>query len=562
VHVFHRVVDVEKQMVRQGLTRSRLRRLMRQVGGFAVLAVLAVACGTPGNAPPAARLADNMPPTVPREFRAAWVATVTNIDWPSRRDLTPAQQRAEIITIVERAKTLNLNALIFQVRPSADALYASDYEPWSEYLTGTQGKPPEPFYDPLQVWIEESHRRGIELHAWFNPYRARHNQAKSPTARTHISVTQPKLVKTYGNYQWMDPGEPAAAQHTLNVILDVVKRYDIDGVHIDDYFYPYPVTNGSGPNLPEVDFPDEPAWSTYLLAGGKLARADWRRQNVNELIARIYNGIKREKQWVKFGVSPFGLGKPEKRPAGISGFSQYDKLYADVELWLAKGWMDYLAPQLYWPIDQKPQAFGVLLDYWLRENTAGRHVWAGLYTSRILDSANPNPGDATKSWEPREIVDQIAMVRSRASANEKAQGQIHFSAVALTQNRKGISDQLKALSYPAPALVPASPWLALSIPGTPLLKAATDPVTRKPLVLVAPGAGELPMQYVVWTRAASGWNWRVSPVMREPSGGARWLELPADSEEGVYVVSVLDRAGNESPRVRAAFGPQGVMVSP
>ena len=549
-------------MVCEGLKGLDRRRLVRQLLAFAGLAFVAIACSTPGDAPVTSTSPPlDMPPPVPREFRAAWVATVANIDWPSRRDLTPAQQRAEIITIVERAKALNLNALIFQVRPSADALYASDYEPWSEYLTGTQGKPPEPFYDPLAVWVEESHKRGIELHAWFNPYRARHNQARSPAARTHVSVAQPKLVKTYGQYQWMDPGEPAAAQHTLNVILDVVKRYDIDGVHIDDYFYPYPVTSGAGPNAPELDFPDEPAWSAYLLAGGKLARADWRRQNVNELIEKIYNSIKREKRWVKFGVSPFGLGKPEKRPAGISGFSQYDKLYADVELWLAKGWMDYLAPQLYWPIEQKAQAFGVLLDYWLRENTAGRHIWSGLYTSRILDGANPNPGDVAKSWEPKEILDQIALVRSRSTTNTTAQGQIHFSMVALTQNRKGVSDQLRAASYPSPALVPASPWLSTA-PAAPILKVSTDPATGRPLLLAAPGTGDTPVQYVVWTRSEAGWNWRTVPVTRESNGAVRWLELPAGVTEGSYVVSVIDRAGNESPRRRANVGPQGLVLVP
>ncbi len=539
-------------MVRKGLKTA----LAGPLAALVLLLMTVAGCGAPAPRGEGAAVALEDPPAIPREFRAAWVATVANIDWPSRRDLTAAQQRAEIIAIVERAKALNLNALIFQVRPSADALYLSDIEPWSEYLTGTQGKAPEPFYDPLQVWVEESHKRGIELHAWFNPYRARHNQAKSPAARTHVSISQPKLVKAYGNFQWMDPGEPAAAQHTLNVILDVVKRYDIDGVHIDDYFYPYPVTNGSGPNAPEVDFPDEPAWSTYLLAGGKLARADWRRQNVNDLIEKIYNGIKREKQWVKFGVSPFGLGKPDTRPAGISGFSQYDKLYADVELWLAKGWMDYLAPQLYWPIEQKAQAFAVLQDYWLRENTAGRHVWAGIFTSRILDGANPNPGDTAKSWEPQEILDQIGLTRTRASSDDKARGHIHFSAVALMQNRKGIADQLRAVAYPSVAAVPAMPWLGASAVA-PLVRRATDPASGKPVVLVAPGGGDLPAQFAVWTRTAVGWQLRLEPVQRDANGSVRWLALSALGGDGAYVLSALDRNGNESPRVRVNYGAQG-----
>ncbi|MBC7367063.1 MAG: family 10 glycosylhydrolase, partial [Undibacterium sp.] len=389
----------------------------------------------------------SFPPAAPREFRAAWVATVANIDWPSKPGLPVERQRAEALAILERARTLKLNAIILQVRPAADALYASSLEPWSEFLTGQQGRAPEPFYDPLQFWVTEAHRRGLELHAWFNPYRARHSAAKSPPAANHISKTNPEAVKTYGAFEWMDPGEPFAARRTLEVISEVVRNYDVDGVHIDDYFYPYPIPAppagtpagsiplGSKQPPPEVDFPDEPAWQRYLAVRGKLSRADWRRQNVDYLVEDIYRAIHRIKPWVRFGVSPFGIGRPDRRPKGIAGFSQYDKLYADAELWLQKGWLDYFAPQLYWPKEKKAQDYATLLDYWVSQNTAHRHLWPGLFTSSI--------NDTPKSWAPEEITHQIDLTR----ANPRADGHIHYSMIALMQDRHGISGKLAAGPY-------------------------------------------------------------------------------------------------------------------
>jgi uncharacterized lipoprotein YddW (UPF0748 family) len=494
--------------------------------------------------------ARDMPPPAPREFRAAWVATVSNIDWPSKPGLPVAQQQAEIIRIVERARELNLNALILQVRTSADALYVSSLEPWSEYLTGTQGTPPSPIYDPLTMWIDEAHKRGIKIHAWFNPYRARHSAAKSPPARSHISNMTPAAVKSYGGFLWMDPGEPAAADQTLNVILDVVRRYDIDGVHMDDYFYPYPVTAANVPtsqdpaaqqtstrDQKEVDFPDEPSWQRYLAGGGKLARADWRRQNVNTLIERIHNGIKREKSHVLFGVSPFGLGRPDRRPAGIAGFSQYDKLYADVELWLQRGWMDYLAPQLYWPIDQPPQAFGVLLDYWLKENTAQRHVWPGLYTTRI--------NNTERSWQPQEIDRQIDLMRSRPNAAANAGGHIHFSMIGLMENRKGINDVLRARAYTGPALQPVTPWLGTVAPQAP--EASVKAMGNVVKVKLTNSIGAGITDYALWARYGTAWRFTTHAAK-----GAGEISLEHTNHEGVLnavVASAVDRLGNESARV-------------
>ena len=342
--------------------------------------MLLVACAGqapwPGDAPaPAAAppAAGAMPPPEPREFRAAWVATVANIDWPSQPGLPAEAQRAEATAMLDRAAAIGLNALILQVRPAGDALYPSALEPWSEYLTGAQGRAPVPAWDPLAWWVQEARARGLELHVWFNPYRARHSSAKTPLVAPHLAVRQPALARRYGDQLWIDPGEPAAAAHTLAVVADVVRRYDIDGVHIDDYFYPYPVKAGDA----DLPFPDDAAYARYRLGGGLLARDDWRRANVDALVQEMHATVRRIKPWVRFGISPFGLGRPDRRPPGITGFSQFDKLYADVERWLENGWLDYLAPQLYWPIDRAGQAFPVLLDYWIGQNRAQPPCLAG-----------------------------------------------------------------------------------------------------------------------------------------------------------------------------------------
>lgn len=515
---------------------------------------------TAPSATPAPATAITAPPA-PREFRAAWVASVTNIDWPSRKDLSSAQQQAEIISIVERAHQLGLNALVLQVRTSADALYDSPLEPWSEYLTGTQGRAPNPYYDPLKMWVDEAHKRGIELHAWFNPYRARHTMATSANAPSHVANSLPHAVKSYGGFLWMDPGEDAASAHTLRVILDVVRRYDIDGVHIDDYFYPYPVpdpvaksqaaaeqaaraaqlANASqasalpAPIVAELPFPDEPSWRAYLNAGGKLTRADWRRENVDRLIEKIYRGIKAEKRWVKFGISPFGIGRPDRRPNGIAGFSQYDKLYADAERWLNLGWCDYFTPQLYWPIDQAAQSFPVLLDYWAKENTQKRHLWPGYYTSRINATA--------QTWQPAEIANQIHLTRARGAADPSVRGHVHFSMVALLQNRRGLYDQLKATFYQEAALVPASPWLGNSTPRAPAVDVAA--ATGGGLVLKLRGDAEV-ARFAVWARFGNSWQFQVvsaaaGEIIVPPSRTAR--------AANAVVVSAVDRLGNESARI-------------
>lgn len=393
------------------------------------------------------------PPLPKREFRGVWVATVDNIDWPSKRGISSEKAQAEMRAILDQAKKLNLNAVILQVRPHADALYASKIEPWSEYLTGKQGKAPQPYWDPLAYAVQEAHRRGLELHAWVNPYRAWHPAAKSEPARNYIGITSRHSVRTYGRYQWMDPGEKDTQERTMSVMMDIARRYDIDGIHIDDYFYPY---KEKGPDGKNIDFPDADAYAEYKAQGGALAKDDWRRSNVDEFIEKFYRNLKRERPWIKFGISPFGIYRPGI-PEGIkAGVDQYADLYADCLKWWRNGWCDYLAPQLYWPIAQTPQSYPVLLEWWVSQNSKERHLWPGNYTGRT------DPGNG--NWKAQEVLDQIEKTRTT-----QASGNIHYSMKSLQRNWNGIADALESGPYAEPTLTPASPWLDNVPPPNPRL---------------------------------------------------------------------------------------------
>jgi len=463
-------------------------------------------------------------PPVRREFRGVWVATVDNIDWPSKPGLSAEQQQAELIAILDRVTAMRLNAVVFQIRPACDALYASKYEPWSEFLTGRMGQAPQPYYDPLAFAITEAHRRGLELHAWFNPYRARHPAGKSEISPDHISKKRPELVRQYGSYLWLDPGDKEVQKHSLQVIRDVVRRYDLDGVHIDDYFYPYKEKGSDGKNL---DFPDEPSWQRYQKSGGKLARDDWRRQNVDTFIERLYRTIKAEKRWVKFGISPFGIWRPGYPPQ-IKGFDQYAELYADARKWLVNGWLDYYTPQLYWRVDQLEQSYPVLLSWWLEQNAMGRHMWPGNFTSRIGD------GSAT-SWAAEELPRQVRITRSQPGAT----GNVHFSMKVFNQNRQGITDLLSSGVYAEPALVPASLWLDDRAPGKPRVRLSGENGPAGQVSWKA-ARGEKVWLWLVQARAGTGWKTEVLPG---------WRKDRALSDLGpvdLVAVSAVDRNGNAS----------------
>ena len=472
-------------------------------------------------------------PPVPREFRGVWIATVDNIDWPSKPGLPVDSQKTELLALLDHAAALRLNAVIFQVRPAADALYKSSLEPWSVYLTGQNGRAPSPEWDPLAFAVAESHKRGLELHAWFNPYRARYRGDRGTLSPRHVSRTMGSVVKRYGSYLWMDPGEPSVRAHTTRVILDVVRRYDVDGVHIDDYFYPYPELDR---RRREIPFPDNASWTKYRQGGGTLDRDAWRRRNVDLLVESLYGEIKKLKPWVKFGVSPFGIWRPGY-PSSIRGLDAYDALFADSRRWLVEGWLDYFAPQLYWAVGAPQQSYPLLLAWWVDQNQLGRHLWPGNGTYKVTTTGS-------QRWQANELLQQIRLTRDQPGAG----GNVHYNMTALVQSADALAERLMTGPYRGPALVPASPWLASSVPLMPAVTATTAD-RRITLRVSAPNdiGASAPRWWLI--RARYGDGWRAELV----DAGTPMVTL-APGDDGLppdfVVVNAIGRAGLESAPVR------------
>lgn len=464
-------------------------------------------------------------PNTPREFRAAWVATVANINWPSKPGLTTAQQQKEAIELLDFLQKHNFNAVVFQVRPQADALYKSDLEPWSYYLTGVQGKAPEPYYDPLEFWTKEAHKRGLEMHVWLNPYRA-HHVTGGPVSDKSVVKTKPELVvHLKQGYWWFDPSIKETQDHGVEVIMDIVKRYNIDGVHFDDYFYPYAVYNHN------EDFPDSLSWNKYIAEGGKLSRSDWRRKSVNDFIQRVYNEIKKEKKHVKFGLSPFGIWQPGYPESIVSGFNQHEELYADAKLWLNEGWIDYFSPQLYWPIVRFGQSFPVLLGWWASENTKNRHLWPGISVGRDTARAVVN-----------ETLGQIMITRGMLP---ESSGVIHWSISSVTRNPE-LQKHLIEGPYKKPALVPASSWLDDEAPESPAI--AFSEQGDKIHIKWTHTDTEDVFKWVVYYRYGNTWDFQIL--------NSQDRSLEVNSSEGkrtinAIAVSAVDRTGNESKKTIA-----------
>ncbi|HEU4643341.1 MAG TPA: family 10 glycosylhydrolase [Gemmatimonadaceae bacterium] len=496
---------------------------IRSLPLIALLAARAALAQTPAPAP-----TDSDAPPVAREFRGVWVASVANIDWPSRPGLSTWQQQVELLEILNRAVELHLNAVVLQVRPAADALYHSRYEPWSEYLTGEMGAPPEPSWDPLAFAVKEAHARGLELHAWINPFRAHHPTDTSAYSTNHVSRAHPEMVRQYGQYLWLDPGDAAVRRHSLRVVLDIVKRYDVDGIHIDDYFYPYKERDSLGQPM---DFPDDSSWTRYVRAGGKMTRDDWRRHNIDLFIESMYHEVKKAKPWVKVGISPFGIWRPEN-PPGICCFDAYAELYADSRKWLAEGWLDYLTPQLYWSIGSPHQSYPVLLKWWAEHNPKGRHLWPGNDLNRIGPLG-------TSGWRADELLEQIRLTRAQPGAT----GNVYFSMKSLMTNRGGITDQLAGGPYAQPALVPASPWLSKRVPPTPKAVARVDTVTGNVVLHLAPGGKHHVWLWAVQARTAGVWTTAILPGEQRTHTIARGAGSVVPDEVVVYEVN---RYGNQS----------------
>ncbi len=369
------------------------------------------------------------------EFRGVWVASVDNIDWPSRGNYSSDSQKVEFIKLLDMHQRNGMNAMVVQIRPATDAFYPSQYEPWSEWLTGKQGQPPVPYYDPLEFMITETHKRNMEFHAWMNPYRAIFNITKTVIAATHITRLHPDWFLDYGGKKYFDPGNKQAQQYVTNLVKDVVSRYDVDAIHFDDYFYPYRITG--------VEFPDGESYKRY---GNGLTKDDWRRSNVDSIIFMLSRIIKKENKKCQFGISPFGVWRNiDKDPVNGSntraGQTNYDDLYADIVLWLKSNWIDYVAPQIYWEFEQKNAPYQAVLDWW-STHTYGKNCYIGLG----IYKANSNAFWKDKTQLPR----QIEALRNTPNI----QGMIFFSSKSFNNNPNGWSDSLRLNYFATPVKTP------------------------------------------------------------------------------------------------------------
>jgi uncharacterized lipoprotein YddW (UPF0748 family) len=392
---------------------------------FYLIASLLIAfCQQPNNS-----LAQGKP-----EFRGVWVASVDNIDWPSKGNYNTDSQKMEFINLLDMHKSNGMNAMVVQIRPATDAFYPSPYEPWSEWLTGNQGHPPIPYYDPLEFMIAQTHKRGMEFHAWMNPYRAEFAIGKSTIAGTHVTKLHPDWFLEYGDKKYFDPGNKQVQLYVTAVVKDIVSRYAVDAIHFDDYFYPYRITG--------KEFPDD---EKYIRYGNGMSKDDWRRSNVDSIILMLSKAIKKENKNCQFGISPFGVWRNiEKDPDGSdtrAGQTNFDDLYADILLWLRKGWIDYVAPQIYWEFEQKAAPYQTVLDWW-STHTFGKNCYIGLG----IYKANSNAAWKDKTQLPR----QIEALRKTPNI----QGMIFFSSKTFTKNPNGWSDSLRLNYFAVPAKTP------------------------------------------------------------------------------------------------------------
>jgi uncharacterized lipoprotein YddW (UPF0748 family) len=386
------------------------------------------------------------------EFRAVWVATVNNIDWPSNPGLSTEQQKKEAIDILNLHARNGMNAIILQIRPCSDAFYPSDLEPWSRYLTGSPGKAPSPFYDPLQFWITECHKRHMEFHAWLNPFRVSQNAAE-PMASNHIAFQHPEWIVNYGGKLYFDPGLPQTRDFVVKVVNDIVSRYDVDAIHFDDYFYPYPL---------KEEFPDESSFAQFNRGFSTTQKADWRRDNVDIIIRMLSENIKKTKPWVKFGISPFGVWRNKaddpEGSATTAGTTNYDQLYANILKWQKNGWIDYCLPQLYWQIGHSSVDYLTLAKWWA-DHAYNRAVYIGNAVYKL--EANST---ITEWRDPNQLVRQIQVTRQIPQLG----GNALYSSVHFKRNLFGFDQTLRDDLYKYPALVPPMPWIDKMPPATPI----------------------------------------------------------------------------------------------
>ena len=466
-----------------------------------------------------------------REFRAAWIQSVNG----QFRGMPTEKLKQNLIGQLNSLQKAGINAIIFQVRPEADALYASRLEPWSRFLTGVQGKAPEPYWDPMQFMIDECHKRGMEFHAWINPYRTK-TTLKSELAPNHVYNIHPEWFVTYGDQLYFDPALPESRRHICMVVSDIVSRYDVDAIHMDDYFYPYPIKG--------KDFPDDASFARF--GGGFSNKGDWRRSNVNVLIKKLHETIREIKPWVKFGVSPFGIYRNESSdPLGskTKGLQNYDDLYADVLLWAREGWIDYNIPQIYWHIGHPVADYETLVKWWAR-NTENRPLFIGQSVMNTVQNADPkNPS-----------INQLPRKMALQRAYQTIGGSCQWPASAVVENAGKYRDALIAEYHKYPALPPVFDFMDNEAPAK--VRKMKPVWTEDGYILfwTAPKYKEEmnhAVQYVVYR-----FNDKEKVNIDDPSHIVaitrdNFYKLPYEDGKTKYryVVTALDRLHNESKSV-------------
>ena len=471
--------------------------------------------------------ATGVEPLPKREFRGAWLHTVFQGQYAQN---TTAQNQAYLRDQLDRLQQAGVNVVIFQVRPQADAFYPSQLEPWSKFLSGKAGVAPSPSWDPLQFMIDECHQRGIELHAWLNPYRVT-TSAKETLPAEHLYKKEPQRFVWYAKKLYFDPGLPENRKWIEDVVRDIVRRYDVDGIHLDDYFYPYPVAG--------VKFPDAKSYARY---GKGMKLADWRRKNVDLLIEGLHNVIAEEKPWVRFGVSPFGIWRNKRTdPEGseTAGLQNYDDLYADILLWARKGWIDYQLPQLYWDLDHKTASTLILAQWW-NDHSFGRHMYVGQDVDRTMKSTAID-GSRHKT----QLHHKVRLSRELPNI----QGNCWWPGYSVTANVGGVADSLSTTLQAQPALVPSYPWISETVPAK-VSGLSTSGVTLK---WKAPHVHNKTDDVVKWA------VYRFDSANDIDTDCADALTAIVTAPEftptrsGYYTVTALNRVNNESAPVKPVY---------
>ncbi|KAG4076869.1 hypothetical protein HA402_006579 [Bradysia odoriphaga] len=468
-----------------------------------------------------------------REHRGTWIATVYNIDWPLSPTASVTVQQDQLKHLVAQISRGGLNAVYFQVRPAGDALYQSNIEPWSRFLTGQNGRAPSPVWDPLQFLISICHPLGIEVHAWINPYRANLSPTSTDLATNHMARVYPQYAYVYNTLLWMDPGAAVVQDRTAQVALDLVRRYDLDGLHMDDYFYPYPVAGWT--------FPDDNTFAAYRASGGTMAKDDWRRNNVNTLVRRLNTEIHAIKPWVKFSVSPFGIyrpGHPDGMPPPIAGFDQFSQIFCDPKLWMQQGWVDMIQPQLYWRIDPPAQSYPLLLNWWVAasQNPLVRPVMAGNYLTRV----------DTDAWPLDEIRRQVEISREPANRVRGSWGNVMYSAKMFRDNIQGTVDFFANFIYSQPALQPAFDWLyantSIAVIPRPEVNITSDQKFYVRNLDTSTESTLLIKQIAIYKLRGSGWA--LIKLLPTGDGGTNW-NVGLELEKGYYAATLVDRFERE-----------------